>query len=180
MSVKKTFNAIGNIIFYMIIVFLIVICIVMALSKIKGEQTSLFGYKIFSVLTGSMSPTIEVGDLIIVKEVSSEDIKANDIITFGSNKSDTRTTHRVKEILKDDEIKFVTKGDANNTTDPAPISEDLLVGKVTNWIPKVGLAIEAIKNNMTIVVIGIIVLIGLYIMLCVDFRKLISKSTDSK
>ena len=178
MKKNNVFSFIGNIVFYMVIVFLIFICVVMLTSKIKGEQPTIFGYKFFSVLTGSMSPTIDPGDLIIVKEIKSENIKVEDIITFGSSTNNI-TTHRVKEIVNEDGIKFITKGDGNNATDPVPISEKLLVGKVVYWVPKAGSAIVGIKDNM-IVVIGIVSIIILASVYWMGSDKLSKKRENDK
>ena len=83
-----------------------------------------------------MSPTININDLVIVKEVKPEEIEVNDIITFGSTNSDNITTHRVKEIINENNaIKYVTQGDANNVEDPSPVQSDVLIGKVVKRLP---------------------------------------------
>lgn len=85
-----------------------------------------------------MSPTIKVGGLIIVKEVSPQNIQEGDVITFRSSSTDNVTTHRVIDIENANGIKFVTKGDANNVQDPNPIDSSFLVGKVVKFIPYLG------------------------------------------
>lgn len=71
-------------------------------------------YKLLVVTSGSMSPTFEAGDLIMVIKSDPEKIKANDIITF-QTKGGALLTHRVVEIKSDGEI--ITKGDANKVVD---------------------------------------------------------------
>lgn len=175
---RKVLDFIKNTIFYTIIVFLIFICVVMVKSKVEGKQVNLFGYELYGVLTGSMSPTIDEGSLVIVKKVSPEEIKVRDIITFRSSNSDVLITHRVKEIVNDNEINFITKGDANNTIDPAPIRGDLLVGKVVHWVPKVGSVIITIKDNMIAVVFGIVLIIILISIYCIGLDKSLKKEND--
>ena len=129
-------------------------------AKLRGEQPSIFGNKFFIVLTGSMSPTIKVGDLIVVKDINPEQIQVNDVITFGSKASDNITTHRVKEVLNSgQEIQYVTQGDANNVEDPIPVESELLLGKVNKVIPKVGTILLWIQNNTIKLLIGVIALI---------------------
>lgn len=152
---------IGNVVFYAIIIAMISISLIMIKAKKEGKQPSIFGYKFYIVLTGSMTPTIYPGDLIIVKEVPTSEIKQGDIITFGSSMSSNITTHRVKDIEKGDKIKFITKGDANEVVDPNPVESKLVVGKVINHIDKIGTGMQFIQNNLykiiiTILVVGIV------------------------
>jgi signal peptidase len=71
-------------------------------------------YKILIVTSGSMSPTFDPGDLIVVTKIDPENVKVGDIVTF-QTKEKGILTHRVVEIKTDGEI--VTKGDANQTVD---------------------------------------------------------------
>ena len=80
----------------------------------KDKSPSVFGYKYFTVLTGSMEPTINVGDLVIVKESS---YAINDIISYKDGNS--VVTHRIIDYSTQDngEIFYTTKGDNNNAED---------------------------------------------------------------
>ena len=95
---------------------------------------NIFGYTAFNVVTGSMSPTLEIGDIIIVKV--GNDIKQDDIITY--YKDDNFITHRVKEINGDD---IIARGDANNSTD-SPITIDMVVGRVVKVFGGLGSLID--------------------------------------
>lgn len=91
---------------------------------------NLFGYTVFSVATGSMQPTLNINDIIIIK--ITDDVNEGDIITFSDNNE--FITHRV--ISKKNET-FITKGDSNNTEDN-PIDKDNIIGKLVCRIPVVG------------------------------------------
>lgn len=103
---------------------------------------SVLGTTPMVVLSGSMSGNapdhIEMGDLIFVGKAEPEALKVGDIITF--MQGSTVVTHRIIEISRDDsgKLQFLTKGDANNTADTKPVSEDDLVGIYKGRIPKVG------------------------------------------
>ena len=97
---------------------------------------NIFGYTAFSVVTGSMSPTLEIGDVIIVK--IDKKIKNDDIITYF--KDDNFITHRVIEIKED---VIVTRGDSNNSSD-APITEDMIVGRVVHTFSKLGSLVDVL------------------------------------
>lgn len=94
------------------------------------------------VLSGSMSGDapdhIEVGDLIFVGKVESEDLEVGNIIAFMQGK--TVVTHRIIDIQTGEsgELLFYTQGDANNAPDQSPVSESELVGIYKGRIPKVG------------------------------------------
>lgn len=103
---------------------------------------SVLGTTPMVVLSGSMSGDapdhIEVGDLIFVGKAEPEELKVGDIITF--MQGSTVVTHRIIEISTDEggKLQFLTKGDANNTADTDPVSQDDLVGIYKARIPKVG------------------------------------------
>lgn len=87
------------------------------------EYVNIFGYSIFSTETGSMSKTIEKGDIVIVK-LGENTLNEKDIITYKSGNA--IITHRIAKI---DGNTIIAKGDNNNTED-APIEKDMVIGKV--------------------------------------------------
>ena len=95
------------------------------------------GFKSMVVISGSMSPTINVGDLVITREIPPQDLAVGDVVKFRRNGVDI--VHRVIDVqLRDGEVDLTTKGDANNTVDrPGPSEKDVL-GKTVMSIPKIG------------------------------------------
>ena len=117
----------------------------------------LTGYKSYTVLSDSMSRTINYGSIVYVEKASFADMKPGDIATFESGKDQTKHfTHRIVSIDKQKKS-FITKGDANPTNDPVPVSADRLVGKVVYIIPYAGLP-AALFENTTAVIITVILL----------------------
>ncbi|MGL4106842.1 signal peptidase I [Clostridium sp. LP20] len=155
---KGIVKIIGNLLFYLILIFLLALSFSVLKAKKEGKQPEFFGYKFFVILTGSMSPTIEPGDLIVVKDLPKDEIKVDDIITFGKT-TDSITTHRVKEVRAEDRIKFITQGDANNIQDPAPVFEENVQGSVVKIIPRVGGTVKYIQENILMIMIIILILI---------------------
>lgn len=121
----------------------------------KNDYSKLFGYSTFEVVTGSMAPTIEAGDYIIVKYTN--DIKLNDIVTY--KKNDDFITHRVREKYNDI---YVTKGDANNTKDDA-INKSQIVGKVVKILPGFGNLRKTILNPFVLITLIVTLYIISYI-----------------
>lgn len=98
------------------------------------------------ISSGSMEPTIEVGDIAISAEVPIETIQVGDIIAFREGHR-TVVVHRVFEIKEEGESNsFVTKGDANNAPDSDPVLPDNVVGKVVMVVPNIGWVGIAVKD----------------------------------
>ena len=110
----------------------------------KG-YASYFGYALFEVESGSMSPTINAKDMVIVKETNK--IKQDDIITY--ELENNFITHRVIEIK---ENKVVAKGDYNNYEDKT-IPKDCIIGKVVLRIPKFGIWKEIALSPIVLITI---------------------------
>lgn len=89
---------------------------------LNNKYSNFFGFTFFKVVSGSMSPTIEKGDIIIVRV--SNDFEVGDIVSF--YKDNTFITHRIIETNKNN---LITQGDANNLEDD-PVNRDQVIGKV--------------------------------------------------
>ncbi|HAT4252937.1 TPA: signal peptidase I [Clostridium perfringens] len=153
-----------NILFYVFLTIFIVFLLFGFLAKKSDSGVSIGGYRVYDILTGSMSPTIKPGSLVVVKEISPDKVKVNDVITFKSDITNNVTTHRaIKVIDSNGKIEFITKGDANNTQDPVSLDEKLLIGKVIFQIPYLGGILRYVQNNKFI-----FIFIFLFIIL-VDF-----------
>lgn len=117
---------------WVITFFLLVIAGIMFISKINIPGA----LQTFLVQSGSMSPTIKTGDLIMVKPGVSYNI--GDIITF-NNSNSQKVTHRIVNIKSENNIeKIFTKGDANKVWDDGYIFQNQIIGKVNYQIPYLG------------------------------------------
>ena len=97
-----------------------------------------FPIKPVGIMSASMYPEIKVGDAVIIKKCSANDIKLQDIIEY---QMDSYTViHRVIEIRQEDgEFFFITKGDNNEDPDYIPVREDQLIGKAIYKVPYIAL-----------------------------------------
>lgn len=92
------------------------------------EVPSFFGWKPFIVLSGSMETKIMTGDVAVVKEVDTSNLKVGDIIAFKGS-DDIVVTHRIVEITEiDGKTKYITKGDNNNAEDSGYVTEEQVEG----------------------------------------------------
>lgn len=102
-----------------------------------------------------MEPTIMTGDVIVVK--GQMDYKVRDVTTFKDSNNHI-VTHRVIEIKNG---VFVTKGDANRTTDNGNIQFNQIIGKVVFILPKLGFLVVFSKSIPGVVIFMVIP--GIYI-----------------
>lgn len=128
----------------------------------KGQPPRILGYEFFTVTSGSMEPSIKTGTLIFVKETQPEELKVGDIITFKDSAEKTITTHRITEVIKENkDLKFKTKGDANESEDTGLIPSYAILGKVADFkIAYLGTIFLFLKTSQ-----GILVAFGLTIVI---------------
>lgn len=100
--------------------------------------SNLFPIKLVSIATGSMSPTIKVGDAVLINGyVNKDNIKKGDVIALRHN--DEVVVHRVIEIEeKNNEKIYKTKGDYNNSADSFETRKENIEGVVAIRVPLIG------------------------------------------
>lgn len=142
----------------------------------KDKVPSVFGYKPFMVLSGSMESEILKGDLIITKIVDPETLKVDDIIAFRDNEG-TVTTHRIIDIVEIEGVTyFVTKGDNNNSQDQNLVEFEDVEGIYIKRIPGIGNAMNSLADPNTI----IIVVLGVTVIFAVGFMINSKKEKDAE
>jgi signal peptidase len=108
-------------------------------------STGLFGFYPTIIASGSMTPTMDVGDIAITVSTDPYKIQVGDIIQYWQGQE--MNMHRVVEIRQTESgEQFITKGDANNVPDSDPVSADQIRGKLIFSIPKLGWVSIAFKE----------------------------------
>ncbi len=114
------------------------------------------GYRVYSVDSGSMEPTIKTGSLIYVKKyVNFEDYGVDDVVTFSDLTGENSFTHRIVSIDAEKRT-FTTKGDANEENDLSPSDFIYAVGKVEFAIPYLGFAAAFFRNKVVKIAVTLI------------------------
>ena len=146
----KVVKTIGQFILCLILIFFIL------LNIFSMNNKSLFGFRIYRVISGSMQPALQIGDVIIVKK--SNNYSERDIITYSNGL--TTITHRIIAINNDE---VITKGDANEVDDK-PINKEQIVGKFFFRISNFSLfSMILSKNVIYLIMIFLLVLIFLLV-----------------
>jgi signal peptidase len=101
---------------------------------------SLLGYRTLTVLSGSMTPTLDVGGIVVDEAIQPTEARVGDIVTFPNpDQPDDLITHRLKRVtVRDGKAYMVTQGDANNTAERwnVPVGEE--IGRVAYHVPMLG------------------------------------------
>ena len=123
--------------------------IIQSITK-PNETPSFFGIKMYVIISGSMQPELNIGDVVIVKNIDKDELKVEDVISF--RKGQSVVTHRISEIVTvEGETQYRTKGDNNNVEDVDNISKKDIEGKVIHKISGVGKAVLLLKNQTAII-----------------------------
>ena len=165
---KKILKIIGNIITSLLIIILVLALMLAIYSFIEidikeKEYCNIFGYSFFQIETGSMSKTLEVEDIIIVK-LGNENINKNDIITF--RQDGNLVTHRLVRMEGEN---YFTKGD-NNPTEDEPIKKEDILGKIEIIIPDVKIWKSVFKEPK--VIISVVITVILFILVIAYKEKI--------
>ncbi len=169
---KKWYQKVSNWLFGIVVVILLSILAINIHITIQARNNenvvpSVFGYRPFFVLSGSMEKEIHKGDLIITKIIEPSTLKINDVIAF-RDEENTVTTHRIIDMIeRDGNTYFVTKGDNNNTQDQNLVEYKDVEGIYVGRVPLVG----TILNELAKPVNAVILVMGITIVFILLFQR---------
>lgn len=132
MRAKGRVNQVGKAIF---------IAIALAAAISPAVLTSQFGYGFSPILTGSMQPSANAGDVYITRLVQASEIAVGDVIAVNNQVTGTYYSHRVAEIRDiNGTLRITTRGDANDAIDREPymVSPIGTISQVQYRIPVIG------------------------------------------
>ena len=181
----KVLTVIGTVMCIILIPILIINCILIVKSFTSEDVPSVAGTLPLIVLTDSMYPVIESGDLIICHTAEPEEIDVGDVIAFfdPAGNGSSIVTHRVLEVTEQDgKIAWKTKGDNNNTEDRLPVPEDKLVavyeGTRIAGAGNVALFMQTTPGLIVCVVCPILLLVGYDMIRRRMYEKASKQDTD--
>ena len=185
-AAHKALTIVGIILCVILVPILLINLTLIAKSYLnKDEVPNISGTTPLIVLTDSMYPVIESGDLIICKGAEAEEIQVGDIIAFfdPAGNGTTIVTHRVIEVVEENgQLAWRTKGDNNNTEDRLPVAADKLVavyeGTRIPGFGNVALFMQSTPGLIICVVCPILLLVGYDMLRRHLYEKANKKDTD--
>ena len=138
-SILKWLSTLILVILVIIGLTLIAIFVSGKIAQSKGKTPPI---SLYTIISPSMTPNINVYDVVVVKTTDTSALQVGDVISFYSNNvyfDGTPITHRIVEKYNTEEgISYRTKGDANAVVDNDYVYEQNIVGKVIFKIPALG------------------------------------------
>ncbi|MEM0034510.1 MAG: signal peptidase I [Desulfurococcus sp.] len=105
------------------------------------------GYRLLVISSGSMTPSLGIGDIIVIEPRSIQSISVGDIVAFSNGVN--IIVHRVVNEASDGGC-LVTRGDANDVNDPLWACSNTILGRVVFRVPYIGypflIAVSAIGS----------------------------------
>jgi signal peptidase len=100
----------------------------------------LLGWRALTVVSGSMEPALNVGDVVVARQIPAARAQPGQVVTFSDpSRPKKLITHRVRSVsVVDGTARFVTRGDANTGVERWTIPADGTVGLVERRVPKIG------------------------------------------
>lgn len=148
--------------------FLLTVVVAGALALIVVPKAT--GAKPLTVLSGSMTGTYDIGDVVVVRPVDPAELAVGDVITFQPTSDDPAlTTHRIVGLTYGSEgQQFVTQGDANGAVDLSPVTPEQVKGEVWYSVPTVGylsvwLAGGWVRTALNLAAIGLLLYGGFFV-----------------
>jgi signal peptidase len=137
------------------------------------------GMRSFTVMSGSMEPTIHVGDVVIDRKISPLDARPGDVVTFSDPTGRKRLiTHRIRSMhVEGDTVQVVTKGDANNTVERWTVPANGRIGRVELRVWKLGYPLVYAHSRYGL--IGLVA-IPAFLLCLVELRKIWKTPTREK
>ena len=182
---KNFTGTLGWIIFALLITIAMFLLLVLITNKIaeKRHEKPIMG--LYTIVSPSMTGSIDVYDVVFVLRVPTKLIHRGDVITFRAEDTifgDTPVTHRIIEKYTDDDgsMVYVTKGDFNQYKDKFYAYERNLVGKVLFKIPQLGRIQFFLVGRKGWFVVVLLPALGIIAMDIFKILKLMSKKQGNK
>ena len=183
----KILTGIGIILCVILIPILEINCTLIIKSYTNKDQVpSISGIFPMIILTDSMYPEFESGDLIVCNTAEPEEIKVGDVICFydPAGNGTATVTHRVQEVVTDDEgnLAWITKGDANNTEDLPTVPAKNLIGVYKTRLKGLGnvaMFMQTTQGLIICVICPIILLVAYDVIRRRAYEKSKKKDTDA-
>lgn len=177
---NKVVKFIYNFIYTILVILALLVLAVVIMQRVSNNNLSLGNYRIFNIISQSMIPKYDIGDVLVSKKIDPSKIKMGDDVVYkgeeGSFK-DKIVTHQVIATYQENgKYKFSTKGIANDQVDPM-ITEDQVYGVIVYKIKTLSLISKMTTN---LYVFYFIIFVPVVILIFVEIKKIIFPKDDDE
>lgn len=130
---KKVLSIAAKILYDILIFFCVILIVVVVWQRITDSNRSIYGYRLFRIISGSMVPEYNIDEVVICKEIDVNTLEIGDIIVYRGKVGELNNKlvmHEIININKNgEELTFHVKGIQNLLGDPN-VTANQILGKV--------------------------------------------------
>ena len=130
---NKVLKTIVGVIRTIVIAFILIVVTIILVQRFSNNNLSLFGYRIYTIISESMLPKYELSDMLLAKNVTIDEVSVGDDVVYKGEKAGFKGKTVVHQVISKKKTNgkwvIITKGLANDTEDPS-IGESQIIGKV--------------------------------------------------
>lgn len=131
---KKLLSILPKLLYDILIIFCVILIVVVVWQRITDSNRSIYGYRLFRIVSGSMVPEFNIDEVVVCKEVTANTLKIGDVVVYRGRVGELNNKLVMHEIInitnKNGELIFSVKGIQNLLGDPN-VSPSQILGKVT-------------------------------------------------
>ena len=167
-KIKRILKSVFKILYQILVIFCLILTAVIILQKISDSNKSIAGYRIFRVITGSMEPEYDVGEVVISKEIDPKKIKVGDDIVYLGKYGEYNgkiIMHNVVAIEedKDGNLNFHAKGLHSSSVEDPQIKGDQIYGIVIYKSKLLTVLYKLATNIYSVFVIVLVLVLNVFI-----------------
>ncbi len=150
---NKKIKTVIKVVKIVVIIFFVFILGAILLQKLTNNKVSFMGFGMYTVVSESMMPRYEIGDIILTRKIKEEDLKKGDDIVYLGKEGDFKdrvVTHELQRINSNGTL--VTRG-INNSADDPPIEYSQVYGKVMKKLVILSLFSKLMNNSVLFYII---------------------------
>ncbi|MFW5780349.1 MAG: signal peptidase I [Bacillota bacterium] len=189
---NNIYKKISTIIIAIVMVFAIMAFLSLIIQVAGGKKPSVFGYRLYYILTDSMTPELKVNDVILSETINSEKearerIKEGDVVTFIAEYGVQRglvITHKVVEGPHYSEERqrevIVTMGTKQGAVEDEPVPLENIQAVMVTRVPVLGGIYRFIMSGtglLIVIIIPMVFMLGVLVFRLIDNIK---KTEDKK
>ncbi len=181
---RKILKIVLKISYQILIILCLILIAIIVLQKITNSNNSIAGYRIFRVITGSMLPQYDIGEVVICKEVDPKNIKVGEDIVYKGTYGEYNGKIIMHEVIKIDKDKnnnlnFHAKGLNTNSEEDPQIKPNQIYGVVKFKAGILTVLYNLATNVYTAFIIVFILALNVFISFKISKKETVNQLSES-